>query len=192
MKLVSNIEHILALPQNIFRLTIVNRRWRQQAYAGVTVLVVVPPKKTLTENTTILEAPKAARGVQFAMAQTAQLKKKVAKDALENLDWPKLTSHLDEIVLDEDKFSVLLGHMRLSPDSFKGSFASSSHFALFRVDRRLAAARTGVSDCAGFAPNINQTRLALAALSLTPCHPPSGSVSSLRPCRLVFPRCRSK
>jgi hypothetical protein len=44
--LVSNIEHILALPQEIFRLTIVNRRWRQQAYAGVTVLLVVPAKKT--------------------------------------------------------------------------------------------------------------------------------------------------
>src|SRR5207302_6275073 len=39
--------------------------------------------------------------------------------------------------------------------------------------RRLAAARTGVSDCAGFAPNEPQPRLALAALSLTPCHPPS-------------------
>src|SRR5206468_633501 len=57
--------------------------------------------------------------------------------------------------------------------------------------RRLAAARSGVSDCAGFAPNIKQKRLALTALSLTPCHPPSSSVSSLRPCRLVFPRCRS-
>jgi hypothetical protein len=34
----SNIEHTLALPQNIFRLAMVNRRWRQQAYAGVTVL----------------------------------------------------------------------------------------------------------------------------------------------------------
>jgi len=33
--------------------------------------------------------------------------------------------------------------------------------------------------------------LALTALSLTPCHPPSVSVLSLRPCRLVFPRCRS-
>ena len=58
--------------------------------------------------------------------------------------------------------------------------------------RRLAAARTGVSDCAGFAPNINQKRLALTALSLTPCHPPSSSVSSLRPCRLVFPSMRRR
>jgi hypothetical protein len=33
------------------------------------------------------------------------------------------------------------------------SAATSSHFALFRVGRRLAAAQTGVSDCAGFAPN---------------------------------------
>src|SRR5207302_9343059 len=57
--LVSNIERILALPQDVFRLTIVNRRWRQQAYAGVTVLFVVPPKKTLTESTTVLEETKA-------------------------------------------------------------------------------------------------------------------------------------
>src|SRR5207253_10351352 len=33
----SNIEHLLALPQEVFHLTIVNRRWRQQAYAGVSV-----------------------------------------------------------------------------------------------------------------------------------------------------------
>src|SRR5213594_1428390 len=59
--LVSNIEHLLALPQNVFRLAIVNRRWRQQAYAGVTVLLVIPPEKTLTESTTVLEAPKAVR-----------------------------------------------------------------------------------------------------------------------------------
>jgi hypothetical protein len=60
-RIASNIEHILALPQNVFRLTIVNRRWRQQAYAGVTVLLVVPPKKTLTESATVLNAPEAVR-----------------------------------------------------------------------------------------------------------------------------------
>jgi len=59
--LVSNIEYILALPQCVFHLAIVNRRWRQQAYAGVTVLVVVTPKKSLTESTTVLDAPKAVR-----------------------------------------------------------------------------------------------------------------------------------
>ena len=59
--LVSNIEHILALPQDAFRLAIVNRGWRQQAYARMTVLVVVPPKKTLTKSTTVLDAPKAVR-----------------------------------------------------------------------------------------------------------------------------------
>jgi hypothetical protein len=53
--------YILALPQCVFHLAIVNRRWRQQAYAGVTVLVVVPPKKSLTESTTVLDAPKAVR-----------------------------------------------------------------------------------------------------------------------------------
>jgi hypothetical protein len=46
-------------------------------------------------------------------------------------------------------------------------------------------------DCAGFTPNKTQLRLALAALSLTPCHPPSRSVSSLRQYRFVFSRCRS-
>src|SRR5207248_4670182 len=61
VKLVSNIEHILALPQDVFRLAIVNRGWRQQAYARMTVLVVVPPKKTLTESTTVLDTPKAVR-----------------------------------------------------------------------------------------------------------------------------------
>src|ERR1022692_3442390 len=59
--LVSNIEYILALPQCVFRLAIVNRRWRQQAHARVTVLIVVPPKKTLTESATVLDAPKAVR-----------------------------------------------------------------------------------------------------------------------------------
>jgi hypothetical protein len=59
--LVSNIEHILALPQEVFRLTIVNHRWCQQAYPGVTVLLVVPPKKNLTKSTTVLDAPKAVR-----------------------------------------------------------------------------------------------------------------------------------
>jgi hypothetical protein len=45
VKSISNIEHFLALPQDDFRLAIVNRGWRRQAYAGMTVLVVVPPKK---------------------------------------------------------------------------------------------------------------------------------------------------
>jgi len=60
--LVSNIEYILALPQCVFHLAIVNRRWRQQAYAGVTVLVVVPPKKSLTESTTVLDATQSGPG----------------------------------------------------------------------------------------------------------------------------------
>ena len=61
VKLVSNIEHILALPQDVFRLAIVNRGWRQQADARMTVLVVVPREKTLTESTTVLDTPKAVR-----------------------------------------------------------------------------------------------------------------------------------
>jgi hypothetical protein len=59
--LVSNIEHILTLPQDALRLAIVNRGWRQQAYPRVTMLSVVPPKKTLRESTTVLDAPKAVR-----------------------------------------------------------------------------------------------------------------------------------
>src|SRR5438309_12103749 len=58
---VSSFLYILALPLDVFRLAIVNRGWRQQAYAGMTVLVVVPPKKTLRESTTVLDAPKAVR-----------------------------------------------------------------------------------------------------------------------------------
>ena len=44
VKLISNIKHILALPQDVFRLAIVNRGWRQQAYPRVTMLSVVPPE----------------------------------------------------------------------------------------------------------------------------------------------------
>jgi hypothetical protein len=51
VKSISNIEHFLALPQDIFRLAIVNRGWRQQAYPRVMMLSVVPPKKTLREST---------------------------------------------------------------------------------------------------------------------------------------------
>ena len=61
MTLVGNSEHFLALPQDVFGLTIVNHRWRQQAHAGVTVLFVVPTEKSLTESTTVLDAPKAVR-----------------------------------------------------------------------------------------------------------------------------------
>src|SRR5258708_5937729 len=61
VKLVGRIEYILAAPQNVFRLSIVNRGWRQQAYAGVTVFFVIPTKKTLTERTTVLDAPKTVR-----------------------------------------------------------------------------------------------------------------------------------
>ena len=50
--------------------------------------------------------------IEFVMAKTEELKEKVTKDALEHLDWPKLKSHLDEIVLDEDSFSVLLRLIR--------------------------------------------------------------------------------
>ena len=48
----------------------------QQAYAGVTVLLVVPPKKALTESTTVLDASKAVRelrpilqGSELALAE---------------------------------------------------------------------------------------------------------------------------
>jgi|SRR5579871_1325494 hypothetical protein len=46
------------------------------------------------------------------MSKTAKLKEKIAKNALDGLDWPQLKNHLDDIVLDEDEFKVLLGHIR--------------------------------------------------------------------------------
>src|SRR6202008_288606 len=61
MKLVSNIEHILALPQNVFRLAIVHHRRRKQAQAGVAMFLVVPTKKSLTETMAILNAPETVR-----------------------------------------------------------------------------------------------------------------------------------
>ncbi len=61
MKLVGNIEHFLALPQNVFRLAIVHHRRRKQAQAGVAMFLVVPTKKSLTESTAVLNAPKTVR-----------------------------------------------------------------------------------------------------------------------------------
>ena len=61
MKLVGNIEHFLALPQNVFRLAIVHHRRRKQAQAGVAMFLVVPRKKSLTESTAILNAPETVR-----------------------------------------------------------------------------------------------------------------------------------
>ena len=59
--LVSNIEHILALPQNVFRLAIVHHRRREQAQAGMAMFSVIPAKKSLTESTAILNAPETVR-----------------------------------------------------------------------------------------------------------------------------------
>src|SRR5271169_5792915 len=65
------------------------------------------------------------------------------------------------------------------------------HIGLFRVD----AARPRLERALRTAPASRQTNpnrtLALTALSLTPCHPPSASVLSLSPFRLVSSRCRS-
>jgi hypothetical protein len=68
--LVSNVEYILALPECVFRLAKVNRRWRQQADARVTVRVVVPAKETLTESATVLDAPKTVRELRSGSAST--------------------------------------------------------------------------------------------------------------------------
>jgi len=59
--LVSNIEYVLALPQSVFRLPIVNRGWRQQADTGVTLFLIVRVKKPLTESAAVLDAAKAVR-----------------------------------------------------------------------------------------------------------------------------------
>jgi hypothetical protein len=48
-------------PQSVFRLPIVNRGWRQQADTGVTVFLIVPVKKPLTESAAVLDAAKAVR-----------------------------------------------------------------------------------------------------------------------------------
>ncbi len=61
MKLVSNIEHFLALPQNVFRLAIVDHRRREQAQAGMAMFSVIPTKKSLTESSAILNAPETVR-----------------------------------------------------------------------------------------------------------------------------------
>ena len=57
LALVTNIEHVLALPQNVFRLAIVHHRRREQAQAGMAMFSVIPAKKSLTESTAILNAP---------------------------------------------------------------------------------------------------------------------------------------
>lgn len=46
VRLVSNVEHILVLPQNVFHLTIVSHAGSHEAYRGVPVLFVILPKKT--------------------------------------------------------------------------------------------------------------------------------------------------
>ena len=51
MKLISNIEHGLTLLQDAFCLTVVHRRRREQAQAGMPMLFVVPAKESLTEST---------------------------------------------------------------------------------------------------------------------------------------------
>jgi hypothetical protein len=84
--LISNIEHVLALPQDVFRLTRVNRRGRQQAYPGVTVLSVVPAKKILAESTTVLNAPKAVRGFE----PTASWSRTRDKNPPKSLSWRQL------------------------------------------------------------------------------------------------------
>jgi len=79
-------------------------------------------------------------------------------------------------------------HAPLSPQP--EGYAASFPLRALPSGRRLAAARTGVSDCAGFAPNQPQPRLALTALSLAPCHPPSHSVLFFSPSHLFSSRCR--
>jgi hypothetical protein len=91
------------------------------------------------------------------MSKTAELKEKIAKEALETLDWPKLKTHLDEIVLDEDKFNVLLGHIQRArsliltyPDAkrekkrkeFLGRLQDYAHAKLGKSALQLARERT--------------------------------------------------
>jgi hypothetical protein len=66
-----------------------------------------------------------------------------------------------------------------------------SHFILFRVDAAWPRDSDGRFGLRRFRAKPTPPRLALTALSLTPCHPPSASVLSLSPFRLVSSRCRS-
>ena len=87
----------------------------------------------------------------------------------------------DRVAVAAIEFSFPVYGTRTKVASHLHSTASSSEWTPLS-----RAARAGVSDCTGFAPNETQPRLALTTLSLTPCHPPSASVPSLSPVRLVF------
>src|SRR5215472_8766803 len=72
MKLISNIEHCLPLLQDAFCLSVVHRRRREQAQAGMPVLLVIPTKKSLTESTTVFEASETVRELR-PILQRAEL-----------------------------------------------------------------------------------------------------------------------
>ena len=71
MTLVGYLEHFLALPQDVFGLTIVNHGWRQQAHTRVAVFFVVPAEKFLTESPAVLDAAEAVRELR-AILQRAE------------------------------------------------------------------------------------------------------------------------
>ena len=62
MDAISDIENGLALFENERGLVVVDHGRGEQPRPGVTVLVVVPPKKTLTESATVLDAPESGPG----------------------------------------------------------------------------------------------------------------------------------
>src|SRR6516225_7970405 len=72
MKLISNIEHRLPLPQDAFRFTVVHHRRREQAQTGMTMLLVVPTKKSLTESTAVLQTSETVRELR-PILQRAEL-----------------------------------------------------------------------------------------------------------------------
>src|SRR6516162_4228186 len=72
MKLISNIEHRLPLPQDAFRLTVVHHRRREQAQAGMSMLLVIPTEKSLTESTTVLHTSETVRELR-SILQRAEL-----------------------------------------------------------------------------------------------------------------------
>src|SRR5689334_4683492 len=45
-------------------------------------------------------------------ASKPRLVEKTIKEALANLDWPQLEAHLNQVGIDEDTYSILLGHIR--------------------------------------------------------------------------------
>ena len=61
MSCVSNIQDVLALCHDVRSLPVMNHGRRQQAEAGMTMLLVVPKEKLLAEGAAVLQRTKPVR-----------------------------------------------------------------------------------------------------------------------------------